>query len=81
MGGAVAKVDTLQIPPVCEAVDFFVCFLLRYWLTRGLNMAKRKQSSLPTNFGFTSKELHWDDQNVRAGWSAAANVHAGLSSD
>ncbi len=38
-----------------ETLDFF---LLRYWLTHGQNMSKKKQSSLLTNFGFTSEKLN-----------------------
>ncbi len=53
------------------------------WLTHGLNMAKRKQSFLLTNFGFTSEKLYQDNQNVKeeAGSATVANVHAGPSSD
>ncbi len=46
-------------------------------------MAKRKQSSLITSFGYTSKKLNWNNQNVgeEAGSAAAVNGHVGPSSD
>ncbi len=46
-------------------------------------MAKRKQSSLLTNFGFNSKKLNRDNQNVEeeAGSATAAKVHVGPSSN
>ncbi len=58
-------------------------FQFQHWLTHGLNMAKREQSSLPTDFRFTSKKFSRDNQNVGedAGSADAADVLAGLSSD
>ncbi len=42
-------------------------------------MAKRNQSSLVTNFGFTSKKLNLDNQNLgeEAGLVAAAKAKQG----
>ncbi len=46
-------------------------------------MAKRKHSSLLTNFGFTFKKLNQDNQNVgeEAALAATANNYAGPSAD
>ncbi len=80
LGGAAAEVRILQIQPVCKGADFF---LLQYWLTHGLNMTKRKQRFLLNIFGFTSKKFNQDNHNggEEADLTAAANVHAGPSSD
>ncbi len=52
-------------------------------MSHRLNIEKRKQNSLLTNFGFISKKFNQENQIVgqEAGLAATANIHAGPSSD
>ncbi len=66
---------------VCKTVDFYsVSILDQTWTTHGI---EKTESSLLTNFGFTSKNLNLDNQHVEeeAGSAAAAEVRAGPMSE
>ncbi len=55
---------SLQVSTFHPSAERWILFLLRYRLTHGQNMAKRKQSFLLISFGFTSTKLNQDNQNV-----------------